>query len=234
VKIFSKVIDLFFPRSCFSCSDKLLENEEILCNNCKEKLKFFERQVCDKCGFPLKSGLCEICKKENYVFDKARSVFSYEGVIKDLIHHLKYDEKTVVVDVLAEYIENFLKEENYISSDYIFVPVPLHSIKKKMRGYNQAEVIANSIAKFSGNEVRSKIITRNRFTESQTKLGRSARIKNLKAAFNIQKDYDFSNKKFLIIDDVFTTGTTVNEIAMLLKHHQAQEIRVLTIARAKT
>ncbi|MEA1972435.1 MAG: ComF family protein [Candidatus Cloacimonadota bacterium] len=232
MKELAKIVDLFFPSYCFSCSKKLGE-ENIICDSCRQKIEFIEKNICEKCGTLLENSNCDMCAETNYDFDQARSIFKYEGVIKDLIHCFKYDEKTKISNIFAEYAVDYLGKIDFIDDDYLFVPVPLHKVKHKMRGFNQAELIANSIANLSGNKVKKSIIKRNRFTKTQTKLGKVARIKNLESAFSFSKKFDFRNKKFLIIDDVFTTGTTVNEIAKLLKVHQAKKIKILTIARAK-
>lgn len=227
------VVDLFFPPRCLSCSKKMNKSESFICDECRNELKFIERSVCDKCGTPLHSEICDMCEDGEFVFDQARSVFNYENSVRNLIHNFKYNEVTKISRLFAEYLYDFVQKNDYINQDYLFLPVPLHTIKKKMRGFNQAKFIADDLAKLTKNKVEANIIKRNRFTKTQTKLGKEDRKKNLHSAFKINDKFSFRDKNFLIIDDVFTTGSTVNELSKILREKDANKIKILTVARAK-
>ena len=231
MNILQTFIGLFFPKTCLSCDKRLLENEQFICSNCNNSLKFLEN-ICIICGAPKTTRECKVCRTNEFQFDKARSVFMFNKVVQNMIHEFKYNEMTQIAKFMGmkaqEYIERF---QPFDHIDYI-VPVPLHKVKKRSRGFNQAEYLAREISKNLNWKHLPKLIKRKKFTETQTKLNKDQRKKNVSLAFAINTKYDIKGKNILLVDDVFTTGATANSITIALKEKQVNKVYVLTIARA--
>ena len=229
MRIFSDVLDLIFPKSCLVCDSHI--EKGVICTSCYSQLLTMTSQVCNICGTHLKDNKCEVCEEETFYFDKAVSIYEYNNILKSLIHNFKYQEFTVISKFFAEEISSKSIFLNELDENFEIIPVPMHSVKKRQRGYNQAEVFAKDLSFYTNMKLNSKLTYRNRFTQTQTKLNKSERHQNLKNAFGFRKKY-FNKDKFLVVDDVFTTGSTVNELSKLLIDNGAKEINVLTIARA--
>ena len=228
----NRIFNLIFPRICLHCGANLNSNEDLICANCSENLVFRKGDLCPKCNAVLKSNKCEMCDEINYAFDNAFSAFKYSKVIKSLVHSIKYNEMKKVGKFLAvSMAEYWTNQVNITDIDYV-IPVPLHKVKKRMRGYNQAKLIGENFAKLMNFNFESSLIKRINFTKTQTKLTKLQREKNIKNAFEVSNARKIKNKRFLIIDDVFTTGSTVNEISEILRNFNADKIYVLTAARA--
>ena len=231
MNILKTFIGLFFPKICLSCEERLLENEQFICSNCSKSLKFL-KNICPICGAPKTKDKCRVCQTNEFLFDKARSVFMFNKVVQNIIHEFKYNEMTRITKFFGklsqEYIERFQPFKNI---DYI-IPVPLHKVKKRSRGFNQAEYLTRAISKKMNWKHLPKLIKRNKFTQTQTKLNKEQRKKNVLFAFKINPKYAIKGKNILLVDDVFTTGATANSIAAALKEKQVNMVYVLTIARA--
>ncbi|MCL5773123.1 MAG: ComF family protein [Firmicutes bacterium] len=222
------LLDVFFPPLCVFCG---CFDEKSLCKNCRKKIEFIGNSCCKLCGYPLNklndSAVCD-CKVERFSFEKAVSAAVYEGSLKDAIHRFKYYRKKVLAHAFSRLMEecyrNFIKDP----VDFI-VPVPLFKKKESERGYNQSELLAKNLGKFLGIPVRNFIL-RIKDTASQTKLGRTERRENVKSAFQYQGPPGME-AKVLIVDDIMTTGATVNECARILKEAGNFKVYVLTLAR---
>lgn len=219
MNIFSSFIDLIFPKTCIGCNSRLKDNEHILCSECEQSLDFL-------------TGVCEICESNKFFFDKARSIFFFDNTIQNLIHNLKYNEMKGVSEYLGKYTKRYLsKFEPFDEIDFV-VPIPLHRVKKRSRGFNQSEFLTKEIAEQMNLTHIPNLILRKKFTETQTKLSRTKRQENVSDAFKLNPKFNIENKDILIVDDVFTTGATINSACKLLRNHNANKIYVLTIARA--
>ena len=229
INLWNQFKDFLFPRTCFCCNSRI-ENG-IICNLCESNLVRIQ-QICMKCGADNQEYDCRFCKKNDFTFNKARSVFHFEKNLQILIHNLKYDEMTKVAKFLGKYASDYLQKYKPFSKIDIIAPVPLHKVRKRDRGFNQAELLTREISHQMNWLHTPNLILRNRFTQTQTKLGRKDRHKNVYGAFILNSKYDVRNKNILIVDDVFTTGATVNSISTILKDNEARNVFVLTIARA--
>lgn len=224
--------NLIYPTRCLICNEKLDYPEQFTCNQCKECFSFLEN-ICEYCGSPIdKSGTCRVCNSEEFYFTKARSLFTFSNEIQKLIHGLKYDEKTNIGKLFATMIFHYLKKYKPFSNIDILIPVPLHAVKFRSRGFNQSEKITRPLSKIIGIPQRTDIIKRSRFTSTQTQLNKQQRKVNVEGAFTLRKLPPDNNSSVLIIDDVFTTGSTLNAISKLLQNNGVNQIYVLTIARA--
>ncbi len=225
------IFDLIFPRSCYSCGRKIAEG--YLCEECSITLNnYLDKNICQVCGSPLYTNECKVCSHSDFYFDLARSTFLMNDVLRNLIHNFKYRDFPKIGKILAKYAAFYIKKNNLFSDVDFIIPVPLHRVKKRIRGFNQSEIIAKQIAKILGFNFAQNIIKRIKFTQTQTKLTKKERELNVTSAFKITKKHLIKNKNFMIIDDVFTTGSTVNSIAKILKENNADKVYVLTIIRA--
>ena len=231
ITLISEFINLFFPKVCLSCNSRLQKKEHILCSICKKKIDFFT-DCCLICGSEKDNNTCHTCETSEFYFDRARSVFRFNKTIQNLIHNLKYNEITSLAKFLGDYCVKYLTEYRPFEKIDIITPVPLHKVKKKSRGFNQAEIVAREIARQTEFKHIPNLIKRKKFTNTQTKLSKFERIENVSNAFKINHKYPLENKNILLIDDVFTTGSTVNAVSKLLKNNKVNKIYVLTIARA--
>lgn len=167
---------------------------------------------------------------------KAFSYFHFkeESIIQVLIHELKYQNKKSIGVFLGELVGKHIKNDpDFILADAL-VPVPLHKIRLRERGYNQSEMISKGISRITGIKVIGDLLIRVRNTETQTKLNFEQRIENVKEAFKLREKYkDFVvGKRFIIVDDVITTGSTINECAKTLIDSGASKVLVLSVAVA--
>ncbi len=230
MKLPGSFLDLIFPRVCYSCNSRLTQNSSIICSNCSQELVWLEN-VCPICANKLVNGKCSYCSENHWYFDKVFSLFAFSPVVQNLIHSLKYDELTRISIFFKPYLQKFLKENRFRELD-LAVPVPIHSVRKRERGYNQAELISNLAAEILQIQHLPRLIKRKFYTRTQTRLSREERKRNVASAFSLQKKYNICGKNILLIDDVFTTGSTVNSISRLLKENGCGRVYVLTISHA--
>lgn len=234
LKIKNKVFDLMFPNDikCIFCGRELNDKVEFCtCDDCFKDLPFIQN-ACPKCGSKKLFnyfGVCGKCKRNNFVFKQAISTFEYVGKPLELVHRLKYNGAQYLVDHIANFmICNFATSS--IFPDLITC-VPMHKTKLKIRGYNQSELIAKRVAELSQIKyinLCEKIIN----TKSQTELDTKDRIKNVENSFAFNKQFkdEIKGKVVLIVDDVITTGATVNEISKVLLKSGAKECYALSFA----
>lgn len=224
-------INLLIPAVCTSCHYKLNCEQSLLCEDCLAKIKLIEDNICPKCGSALEAGVCLACRQEDFDFDLARAVFCYEEPLSSLVHNLKYRGHTGGAKFLAVAMAAYIQAQPcYQNCDYL-VAVPLHPVRKRERGYNQSELIARKVASLTGIKYL-KAVQRTRYTASQTLLHRNERLQNLKAAFRATNKAALSGKSLILLDDVFTTGTTLNEISKTLHAAGATTVLGLTACRA--
>jgi competence protein ComFC len=157
-----------------------------------------------------------------HCFDFARSALVFTRTLRELIHHLKYTDRVSLAKPLGDILKECLDREAFTGD--VVVPVPLHRSRERVRGYNQAKLIAARL----GRPVESGLVRRCKNTPSQTGLTRNQRVRNLAGAFEVR---DRVNGSVILVDDVYTTGSTMNEIARTLKRAGARRVEVLTVAR---
>src|SRR5262245_54111088 len=177
-----------------------------------------------KCGEPAPAieGLCSFCTKGEHVFDFARSALLFTRTLREIIHHLKYSDRVSLAKPLGDILKECLEREPFTGN--LIIPVPLHRSRERERGFNQAELIATRL----GRPVATHLLRRQKNTPSQTGLTRNQRKRNLAAAFETSCKVKGT---IIVVDDVYTTGSTMNEIARTLKRAGAERVEVLTVAR---
>lgn len=235
-KISSEFLDCLYPENiiCLNCGEEL-KDENFLCKNCLNGLVKI-KHACKKCGNIVNSQteFCDDCKGKQRAFDKAFSPFEYCETAQSLIYKLKYNKEKYIAKVFAQsLLETFLNAG--IQDVDIVTCIPLNSNRKRERRFNQAEEISKEFVKELNNknirvEENYNIVKRIKNTPTQTKLTKEERKLNLENAFIIdgKKSY-FKNKSILIVDDIFTTGATMEEVAKLFKKAHAKNVYCLTV-----
>ncbi|MCK4358881.1 MAG: ComF family protein [Candidatus Cloacimonetes bacterium] len=231
MKRLSQLLDLFFPNVCIVCKEKLTNNH-CICQKCLNELVLLDIKKCFFCGEnPAQNGLCENCKKELH-FDGLVSAYKFDNIIQLLIHNLKYNEYMKIGKHLGELLANRLSKYEFISDIDFIIPVPLHKVKERERGFNQSYLISKEISNILKIPLGKNIIKRSKYTKTQTKLTKEEREKNVGDAFEIKYPELVKEKIFLIVDDVITTGSTMKSIALLLKGIGARKFYAASISRA--
>jgi len=222
-----------------------LSMESYFCDTCISHFSPVSSPLCPKCGTIFKSRagedhICEACMRDPNIFHSASAAGIYEGSLMVAIHHMKYKGKIWLADQLNLLLYSVFVQQFDISQIDCIVPVPLHKERFKQRGFNQAFLLIKKWDKISGDlfpeirplRIKEHILRRKRKTQSQTSLSKKSRIINIKNAFElIDPDY-IKEKTILIVDDVYTTGATVNECAKVLIAGGAEGVHILTLARA--
>jgi competence protein ComFC len=225
------LLELLYPKSikCCVCGR---EAKEAVCGSCLAAHEYIEGRVCLKCGKGLEDdypeNTCPDCRREKKHFEMAFSCFGYKDMGKDIIHKLKYEGCRDVSYVLARLMHQKLQDENI--SYQAVVPVPIHSGKLETRGFNQARLIAQRISELSGAALWD-CLERTKETTEQFKLDKIHRILNVNGAFCINLLYNgVKYDDIVLVDDVYTTGSTADECSRILKQHGVQRIYVVTAA----
>lgn len=225
--------DLCFPPRCLCCATSLAWGGDLeLCPGCAEKLRFISPPLCPLCGaMYVNSGggshLCSLCSRQKYAFDRARSICRYNSEIGKIIHSLKFGGLKTGLRTMAALAENSLIHD--LSTPDIIVPVPLHPTKLRSRGFNQSLLLAQLFFPDQKDKIAHALV-RSRHTVAQTGLTGAERRKNVVGAFRVRQPQDVQDKKICLVDDVFTTGTTVHECARTLKKAGAASVEVATLA----
>ena len=231
------IFESIYPKGykCFGCGEELSENTlYCFCNDCISKLPFNNGKICVKCSEPI-GGMgeyCIHCKNIKPYFKKNVSVFLYKHPIDSMIRKLKYDNRKYYADTLSNFIAGEVSKMD-INFDYV-IPVPMLPKRQKRRGYNQAELLCVSLKNNLMLNVDAGILIKNRDTRSQARLTRSERIENLENAFTVTDKSKIKGKIILLVDDVFTTGTTINECSKTLLDAGAKDVYSITLAHANT
>lgn len=192
--------------------------------------------LCVVCGFPFIGAgddhLCGGCTKSHHHVDAARAALVYEGASRDLIHAFKYRNKTHLRRPLALLTIEKLSEFVRLQAPNMIIPVPLHRKRLRSRGFNQAVLLGELFSSHWNIPLDRQNLRRIRWTEPQVNLSAGDRRANVKGAFSIQNPDLVSGRKVLLVDDVLTTGSTVEECALMLKTVGAVDVTVITVARA--
>jgi ComF family protein len=208
----------------------------MFCPACKEKIKFITGDLCPVCGTtffdsPAASHLCGNCMENKTYFSCARAVVSYETIILHAIHQFKYGSNISIGARLASFMANFSFPDVDFTDYSLIIPVPLHIKRLRQRGFNQSLILAHALAKKWQIPVNFSLLKKHKFTLTQTGLNKAERNKNIKGAFEVSDKKKIAGKNVILVDDVYTTGATINECAKTLTKAGAQKVTALTLAR---
>jgi ComF family protein len=231
-----RLLDLLFPPLCIQCRGQISEAGN-LCAKCWSAIRFIDGPSCVLCGLPFEiptigETRCGACHAEPPAFDRARAVMRYEDASKGMILALKHADRLDLVPGFARWLERIGRE--LVSSADAIVPVPLHRGRFWSRRYNQAAELARGLSRISGKKFEPTLLVRTRFTESQGEMpSASARRRNVSGAFAVPATARprLEGRNILLIDDVLTTGATVDACARVLKRAGASKVSVLALAR---
>lgn len=236
MKLLKQIFDIFFTHSCYICKESI--NHEGICNDCWKKLKFITNPKCKICGYPFefhdedinKDLICLKCLRKYPKFDKNISSLRYNEASKNIIIPFKHSNKTILKNFISEIMISSGKE--LIDQCDFIIPIPIHFKRLIKRKYNQSALLAHTISKKTKKKYLP-VLKRIKFTESQGHLTTKERIKNVKNNFEINKKYKkiIIGKTALLIDDVITTGATINECARVLKNNGFSRVLVLTFCK---
>ncbi len=234
MRFVSKILDLLYPKRCIFCEDILeSENTSFFCDKCFKKAKYIAYNRCDKCGKSLEKDykLCDDCKHILHFYNEGRSILSYSEDVKDVVIGLKQGEKLGLVYSLASIMSDFFKKEISWEVDVVSA-VPMHFKDLEQRGFNQSELIAKEFSKKTGIIFNKDILIKVKRTQNQKSLDRNNRLKNLVDAFVANKIDGIDN--ILLIDDVYTTGATIDSCSKALIDAGYNKIYFLTFASASS
>lgn len=230
MNIKENLLNILYPQNftCVLCGEEIFD-DSYLCNECKNNLPVIDGDICLKCGEPIKSQAkyCNRCKNKSLALDKIRCPFIYKDKIATAIKNLKFNNHKYLIKVLALFLKETYIKENFDAD--IITYVPMCERKLKERGFNQAQLLATELGKLLNIEVSDNLI-KIKETKRQVDLDYKNRQENLIGAFKIINKKDFKNKKVLIVDDIFTTGATLNCCAECIKKAKPNKIYALCVA----
>ena len=229
------ILNIFYPNhiKCVLCNKEISNEKYDMCEKCRNSLPLLDGNLCLRCGQEIleHNKYCDNCKRHTWCFEKAISAVKYTDKMISLVHRLKYHNGKYLADIMADIMIDSLK--NFDIPFDIIVPVPMSVQKQKSRGYNQAELLANAVATKLNKPVDTTTLLRIRENISQTELSAKNRWDNMQGAF-ATNGHSFAGQNVLIIDDVYTTGATVNECSKILKTKaHANCVYILTFAHSQ-
>jgi ComF family protein len=228
------ILDLIFPKECLGCK----KENTYLCFACREKIELNKKFKCALCHHQTSKGrICPACCTESSLLALWLAADYNNELLQNLIHNLKYSYVEELSEVLADLMIKYLEQHNILidfglnKDNTVIVPVPLHRKRYLSRGFNQSDLLAQKIANYYKLS-KFDLLLRKRNTLSQINLNRNARQANVKDAFILNNYRNLDNtKKIILIDDVVTTGSTLNECAKVLSQNGFKEIYALVIAQ---
>ena len=225
---------LLYPPHCARCRVETPAGAH-LCASCAGQARKIEAPFCQRCSEPFDGAIdgaftCSNCQGRALHFDCAISRYLSRGVVRDFIHRFKYERHLYLRHPLVDWLAETLEDERLRAPFDAFVPVPLHAARFRERDFNQAALLAELLARRAHKPVLHAL-RRVRYTTTQTRLDRQARMENLRDAFRVLQTSAVQNRHLILVDDVFTTGSTVDECARILRAAGAASVRVVTVAR---
>ena len=237
-KLWAALTDLLYPPACQLCQAPLPgERQLLLCPACHPRLSLLQSPLCTRCGKPFfkaagSDHLCGACLTSPPAYHRARAILLYAEPAASLIHRLKYRRDTTALATFHS-----LGHESGVLAQLaepdLILPVPLHPHRLRQRGFNQALLLARHLLPHWRRCIVADLLERRLDTPAQTSLSGTARRRNLRNAFVLKKGGGerIKQRRILLVDDVFTTGTTINECARILRAAGAERVEALTLAR---
>lgn len=224
-----RVLNILYPKRCPICHKILKTSSLLICGECAGKITPVAGARCFLCGNPVREDeeYCVGCLGKKRSFDQGKGIFFYDEQMKASILRYKYDGRRQYGDFYAKAMYIYTQKEIEIWKPDVIVPVPLHPRKKRMRGFNQAEDLAVKLSRYTHIPADTEMLKKVKDTKSQKKIDEKERRKNLKGAF--KASCRVKGKKILVVDDVYTTGSTMDETASCLKDAGAEKVYFLTV-----
>jgi ComF family protein len=232
------LLDVIFPPLCHCCKAFIPEAGDLhLCSDCRSASPLIVSPHCMVCGLPLltEGGIdhcCGGCIEEPPPFAAARAAVLFEGPVRELVHRFKYGKKVQHSRPLALLVARNLGEFVMANAADLIIPVPLHVKRLRQRGFNQAILLGKILSRMWRLPLSRNNLTRTRWTEPQINLTAAERRQNVRGAFAVKDPAAVEGRRIILVDDVYTTGSTVAECARTLKKAGAEAVFVVTVARA--
>lgn len=230
-------VDMIFPRKCIICQDviPLGYKDKYICRNCENNIPYIRGKTCSKCGKPIPDKndekYCIECIGKHRAFEKCYAVFSYDDIKESIKRFKFYNVENLGIglsNLMFEYAKSNFYDE-FLSFDYL-IPIPIHETRRKERGFNQTEVLVSELSKLSSVPCSNNILLRHKMTKPQNNLTPQERKDNIKGAFFVNDKERIQDKKILIVDDIFTTGSTAEEASKELYKNGAGLVSVFTLS----
>jgi len=225
ISLFSSFIDLIYPELCIMCKRSLNDGEHTLCAQCWNDLPAYVPEI------DIVDELKQKLQVPIYIA-KISALWQFDENVQMIIHRLKYKHHKALARQIAKQMIEKIRLEQTDNKIDLLIPVPLHRKRKRRRGYNQSTLICNALSRISHIPTDEQSLKRIRNTASQTKLDIYQRIKNVSGAFQVIKKEKIASKTIILVDDVITTGSTINACAEQLMLNGAKEVFALSAARA--
>lgn len=217
MNLLDTVLNFIFPPTCGFCNKM---REGYLCQDCKRKItnsNFYLNQ------------LDFYQNKDNFI-EEHFYLFSYIEPIRGKILQYKFDDKAYLANTIYEFFMNNEKLYGFLKKYDIIIPIPISSSRKRERGYNQSELLARKISKMANIHIETQVLKKAKNNQPQSSLNKEQRRENVKNVYKVQNEVKIQNKEILLLDDIYTTGSTANECARMLKQAGCQTVGILTIA----
>jgi len=220
-----------YPHKCVFCKEEIVEVEAECCEVCYNQVEIINECHCPKCGKKREviNELCYDCQVKKHYFNYGRGMFVYNTTVKKSLFGLKFFKHTWIGYVFGKLLAEFYIEENFNKVDMV-IPVPLHYYRYLERGYNQAEILTKEFSNVTKIPMELKVLKRFRKTAPQKNLTDRQRCVNTLEAFRVYNEKRIVGKRILLIDDIYTTGSTIDGCAKALIEKGAKEIYFLTVA----
>ncbi len=239
MKLLRRILEILLPTSCSFCHSPIGDSSiPFFCSSCWSDFSLVQGPVCPCCGKPFESPetllhspehLCLACRRLPPQFDQALSVGYFEGALREAIHQFKYRPCRSLGSPLGTWMAGHIRTVDQID---LLIPIPLHKIRLRKRGFNQSLLLAHHVSGALNLRLSYDNLARTRPTRPQVELSGQDRIRNVRGAFAVTRPEEICGKSVLLVDDVFTTGATMNECATVLKNAGALRVTALTLARA--
>lgn len=225
-KPIKRLLRLFFPEACVACGDELLEEEIGICLNCMYKLpKTNNYKIIDNQVEQFMAGRIPFERIASYC------IYSKGGILQPLIHNLKYYNRSDIGTLLGRLFAADLVDSEFLAPIDLIVPVPLHPKRLRSRGYNQSEIIAKGISDKTLIPLSTGNLIRLIYNPTQTKMLKNQRWENVKNIFEVKDITQFENKHILLVDDVITTGSTIEACGVALQRCDSLKLSIATIGQ---
>ncbi len=239
MRFIRRILDCILPTSCSFCNDPIGDSKiPFFCSTCWADFSVIQGPLCPSCGRPFSSPetlvqspdhTCLACRQKPPMFDQALSVGYFEGSLREAIHQFKYRPCRSLGRPLGEWMASNVR---LVTDIDIVMPVPLYKKRLRERGFNQALLLAHRLSETHRISFGCDNLYRTRHTRPQVELTGAERIRNVAGAFALQRPEDVAGRSVVLVDDVFTTGATMNECASVLKQAGASQVTALTLAMA--
>ncbi len=229
------LLDAVYPRRCPICHDIVRPRGELVCRPCAGKLRPIQEPRCKKCGKPMEKEeleYCADCSRRAHIFEEAAGIFPYDKILQASLLKCKYGGRREYLDYYGQMMVRHGGEFLKRWQPQAIAPIPLHKTRMRLRGFNQSADLAQALGRAFGIPVKEQMLEKTRKTRPQKELDESRRRHNLLGAFSLGKDF-CPLQSIVLVDDVYTTGSTADEAAKCLKKAGAGNIYVLTLGTGK-